>query len=390
MKVVVVGAGILGASTAFHLALRGVDVEIVDRAHEGKATLAGAGIVCPWATSAAPDDPDWYRLYSTGAAFYPSLIASLAQAGESEVGYRQVGALVVAGDLEGLDSAEERIVARAAQEPAAGDVRRLTPTQARRLFPALREDAEAVHIAGAGRVDARDLAAAMVRASVALGAVRRDGLVTLRPTGGGVECIDESGGRIDADEVVVTGGAWASQILEPLGIAHPVVPQKGQIVHLHLPGVDTSRWPVVLPMSSHYIVPFDDGRVVIGATRETGSGFDTRVTAAGEHEVLRNGLTLAPGLANATHLETRVGLRPAAATVRPILGRVDGLDGLTIGNGLGAGGITIGPFAGRELASIVLGGDHDPVIDGFGPRPPVDRPASPASDRRVAFDTLSR
>jgi glycine/D-amino acid oxidase-like deaminating enzyme len=50
MKVLIIGAGILGASTAYHLARKGIDVEIIDAQHEGKATLAGAGIVCPWAT----------------------------------------------------------------------------------------------------------------------------------------------------------------------------------------------------------------------------------------------------------------------------------------------------------------------------------------------------
>ena len=48
MKVVVVGAGILGASTAYHLAREGCEVTLVDRADEGRATAAGAGIVCPW------------------------------------------------------------------------------------------------------------------------------------------------------------------------------------------------------------------------------------------------------------------------------------------------------------------------------------------------------
>ena len=47
MWIVVVGAGILGASTAYHLAREGADVAIVDQAHEGQATAAGAGIICP-------------------------------------------------------------------------------------------------------------------------------------------------------------------------------------------------------------------------------------------------------------------------------------------------------------------------------------------------------
>ena len=46
-------------------------------------------------------------------------------------------------------------------------------------------------------------------------------------------------------------------------------------------------------------------------------------------------------------IETRVGFRPVGAEVRPLLGWVPGIEGLAIGNGLGAAGLTIGPFAGR-------------------------------------------
>ncbi len=51
--------------------------------------------------------------------------------------------------------------------------------------------------------------------------------------------------------------------------------------------------------------------MVAGATRETGSGFDVRVTPGGLAEILANALSVAPGLAAGTLLETRVGLRPA-------------------------------------------------------------------------------
>jgi D-amino-acid dehydrogenase len=106
-------------------------------------------------------------------------------------------------------------------------------------------------------------------------------------------------------------------------------------------------------MGSHYLLAFDDSRVVIGATREDNSGFDYRVTAGGEAEVLNAGLAVAPGLANATHIETRIGFRPASRNAKPILGRVPGIAGLTVGNGLGAAGLTIGPFAGKLLADLL-------------------------------------
>ena len=85
-------------------------------------------------------------------------------------------------------------------------------------------------------------------------------------------------------------------------------------------GVETQEWPVILPHGSHYIVPFDRGRVVAGATRETGVGFDYRITAAGQAEVLNAALSIAPGLGAATLVETRVGFRPLGAGVRPSLG----------------------------------------------------------------------
>ena len=117
----------------------------------------------------------------------------------------------------------------------------------------------------------------------------------------------------------------------------------------------THTWPVVLPTGSHYLLAFDGGRVVAGATRETDVGFDYRVTASGQAEVLAEALHVAPGLANATIIETRVGFRPVGPDVKPLLGRVEGLDGLLFGNGLGAAGLTIGPFAGKLLADAALG-----------------------------------
>jgi D-amino-acid dehydrogenase len=365
MRVLIIGAGILGASAAYHLAREGVEVEIVDEAHQGKATMAGAGIVCPWATKA--DEPDWYRMYAAGARFYDGLIAGLQAKGETDLGYGKVGALVVAEDRAEFDAAAERVARRVKDAPEAGEIRHLTPAEARALFPPLREDLDAIHIPGAARVDARLLSAAMVRAAVAMGAKFRSDYVTLKLDGDRARCLDSNGTVIEAEEIIVTAGAWASQILRPLGLTHPVVPQKGQIIHLRLPGVATAKWPVLLPMSSHYMLAFDDSRVVIGATRENNSGFDYRVTAAGELEVLTAGLNIAPGLANATLIETRIGFRPAGETMNPILGRVPGIANLTLGNGLGAGGLTIGPFAGTQLAKVVTGQATDIPLDRYAP-----------------------
>jgi D-amino-acid dehydrogenase len=101
--------------------------------------------------------------------------------------------------------------------------------------------------------------------------------------------------------------------------------------------------------------------VVVGATREAGAGFDHRVTVAGQRQVLDAALTLAPGLADATVLETRVGFRPVTPDGFPLLGAVPGLDGLVVATGLGANGLTYGPLTGVLAADLALG--EQPPVD---------------------------
>ncbi|MNI26140.1 D-amino acid dehydrogenase small subunit [compost metagenome] len=94
----------------------------------------------------------------------------------------------------------------------------------------------------------------------------------------------------------------------------------------------------------------------MGSTHENGiTGYDTRVTAGGMQEVLNKGIDLAPGLANCTFLETRVGFRPFTPGFLPVMGAVPGWEGLIAANGLGASGLTMGPYIGKQLAQLSLG-----------------------------------
>jgi D-amino-acid dehydrogenase len=359
VHIIVVGAGILGASTAFHLARAGAQVTIVDQAHDGRATAAGAGIICPWVSGA--DDPAFYRLYVDGARYYAELVPELAELGEAELGYRRVGALVVTSDSDELRAFDLLLQRRRTNTPEMGETTVLSPRDTRMLFPPLREDLGGVHVANGARVDGRLIAAGLLRAAQRLGARVVSAHAELIADGRRVRGVNAGDEVIEGDSVVVTAGAWAATLLQPLGIALPIEPQRGQIVHLRLPEENTRDWPVILPPGSHYLLAFDDARVVVGATREPGVGFDYRVTAAGQAEVLGEALHVAPGLASATIIETRVGFRPVAQGVRPLLGTVSGVAGLVVGNGLGAAGLTIGPFAGRVLAALALG--HTPPID---------------------------
>ncbi len=359
MRAVVVGAGVLGASTAYHLACAGADVLVVDAQRDGCATAAGAGIICPWVSGV--DDAAFFRLYVEGARYYTELVPALAELGQADLGFRRCGALLVSADLHELALFDRELRERQATMPEMGAVSRLAPRETQALFPVLRSDLAGVHVAGGARVDGRRLASALLRAAERRGAIRRTGAAALAIDGEHVTGVRVDGDHVAADQVVLSAGVWAPALLRPLGIELVIVPQRGQIIHLRVAGQETREWPVVLPTGSHYLLAFDDQRVVAGATRELGLGFDYRVTAGGVADVLANALGVAPGLASAEVLETRVGFRPVGQELRPLLGRVAGVDGLVIGNGLGAAGLTIGPLAGRLLASVTLG--RSPRLD---------------------------
>jgi len=352
MRVVVIGGGILGSVAAYSVLRAKAEVVVIDAAHDGYATQAGAGIVSPWTTR--HEGEALYAMLLGGATAYPDLVATLAGDGETDLGYRRVGTLCAPEDAAAIDALEPLVRRRAAASPMAGAVTRLTAAEAQRLFPAMAPRA-ALHVEGGARLDGRRLRAALRRAIARRGGALRRGTAALLADGTRLRGVSLDGERIEADAVILAAGAWAPSLLAPLGLRLAVEPQRGQIMHFRLEGQDTSAWPVLYPLTSHYLLTFEDGRVVVGATRETGSGFDLRVTAAGLSEVLATALSVAPGLADATHLETRVGFRPMSPDGQPLLGTVPGMEKLVIANGLGPSGLTISPFAGAIAARLALG-----------------------------------
>jgi D-amino-acid dehydrogenase len=376
MRVIVVGSGVVGASCAYTARCLGAEVLLTDAALPGQATAAGAGIVCPWSSSLA-DDPVWYSFACAAARYYPRLVAELTDLGQTDLGYRQVGALVLAASPEQQEHIRRQFLARRDGAPEIGEVAALTGAEARALFPPLHSGHAAVLVGGACRVDGRLLAASMARAAAGKGAVITASRAELVCRDGRAVGAMLKGVLVEADAVVAATGAWTTSFLEPAGVTVPVTPQRGQIVHLSVEPADTSRWPVVLPTAtSHYLLAFGDSRVVAGATRETGTGFDYRVTPGGLSEVLEQALAVAPGLAAGTYLETRVGFRPMGPDGLPLLGPVPGVDGLVVATGLGPTGLTMGPHAGAIAARVALG--EQPGIDLTPLNPLRTASASPA------------
>src|SRR5690625_1999184 len=365
MRVAVIGTGIVGASAAYQLAKKNVEVIMIDRKENGKATSAGAGIVCPWISRV--NDDDWYNVAKRGATFYEGLINDLEKYGEYNTGYKKVGALSVSDDVDELDEIEERVKQKKKDAPEVGEVSRLNSKETKDLFPVINEGLQSVFVSGAARVDGALLRTALKRATKKLGAQLIEGEARLIKHNGKVTGVKVNNDEVKVDKVLITTGAWAPELVKPLGMTLNIEPQRGQIAHITLPDTDTSDWPVVLPQSSHYMLAFDDSRVVAGATREEESGFDYRLTDGGVNEVLSEALKVAPGLETGTLKEVRIGFRPMGPDILPVIGSLDEHEEVVLATGLGASGLTMGPYVGSLAASIINKDSVDLDLEPYTP-----------------------
>jgi D-amino-acid dehydrogenase len=356
---VVVGGGILGSATAYHLVGAGARTLLVDREDTGRATDAGAGILSPETNSRDPEV--WFQLAVEAGAYYPGLIERLRGEQPHDTGYARCGQLVVGvseDEVQPFARARRLIFDRQRRRglPGPDDLREVTAAEARELFPALAPVHGAIYSRGAARVDGRLLNRALRAAAEAHGLVVRTGSVErLAIERDAVHGVVVDGATVAAGAVAIAGGAWSETFGAQLGVTIPVAPQRGQIIHLGLPATDTGRWPMISAFHHHYLVAWPDRRVVAGATRETGSGFAPRTTSAGVREVLTEALRVAPGLATAEVREIRVGLRPLAADGLPVLGPVPGVRGVFLVTGHGPSGLTLGPYSGKLVAAQMLG-----------------------------------
>ncbi|EUJ31089.1 FAD-binding oxidoreductase [Listeria cornellensis FSL F6-0969] len=172
---------------------------------------------------------------------------------------------------------------------------------------------------------------------------------------------------INADKIVLAAGAWLPELLQPLRLQAAIHPQKGQLLHLQFEGIDTNEWPVVLPPSAKSIVPFDDGRVIIGATHENEGGFDLEPTEAAVEEILEEIARFAPAVKNAKLAEIRVGTRPFTPDFTPVIGTLPTAKHIFVANGLGSSGLTTGPYVAKILVDLIQGKTPKTDIAGFDP-----------------------
>ena len=145
-------------------------------------------------------------------------------------------------------------------------------------------------------------------------------------------------------------------------------PMKGEIVRLRARR-DERPCERIIAAERVYIVPRASGEVVVGATVED-RGFDTRVTAGGVHELLREAYRLLPDVAEMELAEAMSGLRPGTPDNLPLIGP-GALDGLVLACGHYRNGILLAPLTGEAVADLL----------DTGRLPNAVAPANPVSSR---------
>jgi D-amino-acid dehydrogenase len=351
-------------SLAYELVCRGLDVVLVDRHHEGRATDAGAGILSP-ETFLDPDDR-WAELALAAGEHHRKLNLRVEEDGGEGTG-REVCGLIQLSTSEGEDEWLAK-GADLAERRSPGVVVAIDPDEAVRMFPPLAPVRGALYNPRAARIDGRHATAAIEKAASKRGLRRLDGEVgRLKLEGDRVVGVESDAGNVATGSVAIAGGAWSTRFAEQLRVNLPIGPMKGQIIHMTLTGVDTGSWPIVQPVFSHYLVPWPGGRVACGGTLEADAGFDTSPTAGGVYELLREGLRTAPGLAGATVSEVRVGLRPASKDDRPVLGRLDEWSNVYVATGHGTGGLLLGPYSASLVTDNIVSGEVPEQIADLSP-----------------------
>ncbi len=383
--VVIVGGGVIGLSIAWRAAQQGQRVVLADPQPGGGATHAAAGMLTPIA-EAAYAEREIFGLGQESLRRYPDFVAELQQVTGLPVGFRQVGTLQVAYDSDDLAMLTET---RVLQESFGVHLQQLTARECRAAEPMLDPSVRAGLLApGDGSVDPRLLAVALVRAAEGAGAriVRQHVTEILCAAGraDGVRLADDS--SVAARWIVLAAG-WQSRGIAglPAAAAPPVRPVKGQIIRLHTPPTaDAAGLPSgllqrtvrgIVRGSSVYLVPRLSGELVIGATQEE-LGPDTKVTAGGVYELLRDARTLVPGITELEIGDIVAGLRPGTPDNAPVLGPGE-MPGLVLATGHFRAGVLLAPVTADSVAAFLRTGTPDPSWRPFAAGRFPGRGASP-------------
>ncbi|MGW1881737.1 glycine oxidase ThiO [Streptomyces sp. NPDC001970] len=368
--VLVIGGGIIGLVTAWRAAQRGLSTAVADPEPGGGAAQVAAGMLAA-VTELHYGEEMLLGLNLASARRYPEFVAELEEASGQDTGYRRCGTLAVALDTD--DRAHLREL-HALQHRSGLESEWLTGRECRRLEPMLAPGVRGgLRVDGDHQIDPRRLAKALVAACERAGVtfhrawVERLSVVRDRAAG----AVLDGGREVAAEQVVLAAGSLSGRLEGvPEEVLPPVRPVKGQVLRLTVPrpyAPFLSRTVRALVRGSHvYLVPRENGELVVGATSEE-LGWDTTVTAGGVYQLLRDAHELVPGLTELPLTETRAGLRPGSPDNAPLLGPTE-LPGLLLATGHYRNGVLLTPVTGDVMAHALVAGELPEEAEPFTPR----------------------
>lgn len=367
-RVIIVGGGVIGLSIGWQLAKAGCGVSIYERDCAGRsASWSAAGMLAPTA-EVHFEERALLQLGSLSLQMYPEWVEALESDSRTSVGYRTEGTLIVGIDR---DDTRELEHVYESQQFLNLPCKWLSGGEAREIEPLLSPKVTAaISSASDHQVDNRLVVDALIAAYQSAGGslyentpVQKVEIRDAMARGVWINGVLEQG-----DVIVLAAGCWSNEIEGLPGIVKPPLrPVKGQILALQMEAgvilekvIRTTRAKYPTDV---YLVPKDDGRLVIGATCEE-MGFDTRLTAGGLFELLRGAWEAVPGVYDLPIIETWTGLRPGSRDNAPILGET-AVENLVMATGHYRNGILLAPVTSREITSLVLTGQTSEVIAPF-------------------------
>lgn len=362
--IIVIGAGIVGCAVGYELARRGASVQIVDDRQPGMgATQASAGMLAPF-TEAKDRNTTFLDLAVRSLDLYDEFVSRVARTSKMSIGYERNGTIDVASTVERMSALRDiasRLTARGVP------LSLLDAAEARAEEPELGQPVAGALLIGAhGYVRAGELTRALVAAARCHGAHLVEGSRVRQLSRRDHDLIVETDrGPLAAGAVVLTAGSWSGQIdLGDQVPRVPVRPVRGQLLHLNWTRTPLRR----VTWGDHcYLVPWDDGTVLVGATMEE-VGFDERTTVEGISGLLKAACDLVPAAADAALLGARVGLRPGTPDALPIIGWSEALPNLMYATGHFRNGVLLSPLTAQLVADAMIDNTADPALAAIGPQ----------------------
>ncbi len=334
----VIGAGITGLAIAWELHRRGAQVMVCDRNPNQAAALAAAGMLAPQAEKLPPGP--MFELCWRSLMLYRDWINQIEQATSLKTGYWESGILAPCYQT---------------QPNSLGWRDRLTLEQ---YCPGLGEAVVGGYwYPEDAQVDNRSLhhslRVAVVNAGVPLHQVE---VKDIDYSQGAITGLRTNLGLIRAEHYILATGAWSQNLIDI-----PVYPKKGQMLSVQMP--PDLRIKTVLYGEEVYLVPRQDGRLIIGATVEN-VDFLPGNTPQGINQLLGAALRLYPALANAPIQEMWWGFRPASPDEMPILGP-SLYTNLTLATGHYRNGILLAPITAQLIAEYLSTSTPPELLSAF-------------------------